>query len=570
MNNNQPKAQIKYFIYCRKSSEDKDKQILSLPAQKKELMEYAKKFNLNVVDCYTESKTAFKPGRPDFNEMLERIEKCEAEGVISWQANRIARNSLDGGRFIYLMDEKKIRELITPGRTFTNSSDDKFILNIEFGMAKKDSDDKSENVKRGNNYKFHEKREWIGPAKPGYKNITDSRTKEKKIVVDKERFPLIQKAMKLILSGTHTPMEALSLLNNKWGFRTRKTRKQGGRPLSKSGFYRVLADPYAYGLMIRTEGEVYGRHKTMLNEEDFQKLQIILGRKGRPHISKHDLPYKSVLKCKSCGGSVTAEEKWHIVCTKCKTKFHKSKNKDTCPECGMLIEEMKNPKIYHHVLYSCVNSKKRLCNQRTVNIKNIEQKIDEELSKFEISEHLKNWAVQYLNELNSTETNDREQIRNNLEKAKSDCITRLDGLVRLKISPQNSDGSVLTDDEYTSQRKFVLLEKESIERELANVDKRMNRWHELSVNTFNFACYAKHWFVNGDVKTKTQILATLGSNLLINDKKLEIDGQKAFFLIERGKQELLKESKKFEPAKYLDIIANLDSYEPLRSAWLGD
>ena len=286
---------LRFFMYCRKSSEDEGKQILSLPAQKQELQEYAKKFDLKIVGFFSESKSAFKPGRDSFTEMLDRIEKGEANGVLTWQANRIARNSKDGGNFIFLMDEGKIKELKTPGRTFTNSSDDKFILNIEFGMAKKDSDDKSDNVKRGKNYKFHTKKEWIGPAKLGYLNYQDEITKEKKIKLDKERFDLIQKAIHLILSGTHTPMQALHALNNEYGFRTRKTKRQGAKPIAKSGWYKLLSDSYYYGLMVRSEGEVMGTHKPMLTQDEFDNLQVILGRKGKPRISKHEFAYKEVL-----------------------------------------------------------------------------------------------------------------------------------------------------------------------------------------------------------------------------------------------------------------------------------
>lgn len=101
-------------------------------------------------------------------------------------------------------------------------------------------------------------------------------------------------------------------------------------------------------------------------------------------------------------------------------------------------------------------------------------------------------------------------------------------------------------------------------------DTRQNNWLELSERTFEFAQYARYWFANGDVKTKTQVLATLGSNLTIKDKELVIDGQKSFFLIEKGLQEVREIAKALEPAKSIDEIIQNGVVEALRIAWLGD
>ena len=79
-----PEAMIKYFIYCRKSSEDEERQVLSIEAQLTELREYAKQQGLFIVREYYESKTAKEPGRVVFNEMLGEIEKGTAQGILAW------------------------------------------------------------------------------------------------------------------------------------------------------------------------------------------------------------------------------------------------------------------------------------------------------------------------------------------------------------------------------------------------------------------------------------------------------------------------------------------------------
>jgi DNA invertase Pin-like site-specific DNA recombinase len=105
---------LKFFIYCRKSSEQEDRQILSLPAQEKILLELAIKEKFHVVDIYLESKSAHKAGRPLFNKMLERIENGEGNALLVWDESRIARNSLDSGKVIYMIDLEQIKAIVKP------------------------------------------------------------------------------------------------------------------------------------------------------------------------------------------------------------------------------------------------------------------------------------------------------------------------------------------------------------------------------------------------------------------------------------------------------------------------
>ncbi|KKS03232.1 MAG: hypothetical protein UU55_C0004G0021 [candidate division WWE3 bacterium GW2011_GWC2_41_23] len=560
---------LKYFIYCRKSSDSEDKQILSLPAQVRELKELAVKLGLTVVDVYEESMSAFKPGRPKYADMLRRIEAKEADGIIVWQPNRIARNSRDGGEFIYLMDLGNIKELKTPSKSYFNTPDDKFFLNFEFSMAKKDSDDKSVNVKRGNREKFFTEKEWAGPAKQGYLNYTDPFTKRTCIVADPDRFPLLQKAGKLILSGTYSPMLILLTLNEDWGYLTRKTAKLGGKPMSKTTFYRFLADPYYYGLMVRKEGEIYGNQPRMFTQEEFEKMQIFLGKKKRPHTKKtNHFAFKEILTCGECDGSITCEEKWQIICPTCKEKFTKGIRSNNCPRCMTPIDEMVNPKILCYVYYHCTKRVHKNCTQGSIELKRLTKIVDKELSNYEISPRFKDWAIEHLNELNKDETTDREVVRGNLKVAYDDCVKKLDNLIQLKIMPQNIDGSVLSDEEFAAKRVPLLKEKEQLWEKLNNTDQRIDDWHDLSIRAFNFACYARYWFEHGDLHQKTEILNSLGQNLKIFDRTLLIDGQKHWFMIQKGKEDVYNLAKKLEPEKWLDILAQKELPEVLSKSWL--
>ena len=123
---------LKYFIYCRKSSEDEERQILSIEAQLQELRDYAKQNSLFVMKEFSESKTAKEPGRPIFNQMLSEIEKGNASGILAWNPDRLARNSIDGGKIIYLVDTQKITSLKFPTFWFEPTPQGKFMLSVAF------------------------------------------------------------------------------------------------------------------------------------------------------------------------------------------------------------------------------------------------------------------------------------------------------------------------------------------------------------------------------------------------------------------------------------------------------
>src|SRR3990167_5269266 len=85
----------KYFLYARKSTEDDDHQIMSIEAQLFELREYARRENVEILQEFTESKSAKKPGRDQFAKMIEYIESSsEPLGILAWHPDRLARNSV--------------------------------------------------------------------------------------------------------------------------------------------------------------------------------------------------------------------------------------------------------------------------------------------------------------------------------------------------------------------------------------------------------------------------------------------------------------------------------------------
>lgn len=126
----------------------------SIESQLAELRSLAQKEGIIIKHEFTEAMTAKEPGRPIFNQMITLMENGEANGIISWHPDRLARNSVDGGRIVWLLDTKHIEFLKFPQFWFENTPQGKFMLNIAFGQSKYYVDNLSENVKRGHRQKL--------------------------------------------------------------------------------------------------------------------------------------------------------------------------------------------------------------------------------------------------------------------------------------------------------------------------------------------------------------------------------------------------------------------------------
>ena len=77
-----------YFLYARKSTDVEDKQVRSIEDQLAVLRTLAKEQGLNIVHEFIEKQSAKVPGRPMFSEMLARIEKGEAQGIIFFRLEK--------------------------------------------------------------------------------------------------------------------------------------------------------------------------------------------------------------------------------------------------------------------------------------------------------------------------------------------------------------------------------------------------------------------------------------------------------------------------------------------------
>jgi DNA invertase Pin-like site-specific DNA recombinase len=549
--NQNTSEKIKYFVYCRKSSEQKEKQALSIESQR----EIAQEILINletaeVVEVLEESKSAFTPGRPVFNNMIKRIKNGEAQGIIAWHPDRLSRNEMDAATITYMIRTGEIKDLKFGSYNFDNSPEGIWMLQMALSQSQYDSAKKGRDVKRGLEKKI--KMGWLpGVPPPGYMTDKFKDKGKKEIIKDPLRFPLIEKAWDLMLTGNFSPPEILRKLNNECGYRTTQRRKIGNKPLSRSTIYQIFTNPFYYGWFEYQNQLWEGAHEAMITEEEFDRTQVLLGRKGRSKSKKYNFLYTGTIRCGGCGAMITADQKDQIICSVCKYKFS-YKNIDACPKCGTKIEKMKKPTILRYLYYHCTKRKDPKCKQGSIVVETLEKQFDKYLADIEIDEDYKNFAIENLNKVRDPEKESRNNVFKSNQIARENCAKKIDNLTKLKISPDNSDGSLISDQEFKQQKTELLKEKSQIEKILNGPGQLTEEAMDHFRKSFNFACYARYWFANGEPERKKQIFNALGSNLKLKDKKLTIQVQKTFRIISENKIAALPaqgEMIRFEPEK---------------------
>jgi len=272
----------KYFLYARKSTDEEERQVLSIEAQLAELKEFAAKEKLNVIDIFFEAKTAKQPGRTVFGQMLSRISAGEANGILAWHPDRLARNPIDGGQVIYMVDTGKINSLKFPTFWFEDTPQGKFMLNIAFGQSKYFIDNLSENVKRGLRQKLR-RGEYPGWAPLGYLNDLRNHT----IIPDPDKHKLVKKIFELYATGNY----GLKELANK--FNDLSLRSQHEKKMHASMIERMLKNSFYCGVFKYNNELHEAKHEPIITKKLFDKVQEVVKRKSRTHfnLAPHIFPF---------------------------------------------------------------------------------------------------------------------------------------------------------------------------------------------------------------------------------------------------------------------------------------
>jgi DNA invertase Pin-like site-specific DNA recombinase len=468
----------KFFIYVRKSTDESNRQVLSIQAQLFELHEFAKREGLTVIRIFEESRTAKQPGRPQFNLMLSEIEKDKAQGILAWHPDRLARNSVDGGRVVYLVDTGKIKDLRFPTFRFEPSAHGKFMLNIAFCQSKYYIDNLSENIKRGCRQKLRNGG-WPGRAPVGYINDRNKRC----IVPDPTKASLVRKAFQLYATGNY-PLSEIRKRINELGLLSSM-----GKTMSTSNYQTTLKNPFYYGLM-DFNGELHeGIHEPIISKRMFDDAQAVMQRKSKPKTSQlKPYLYRGLFRCGECGCFITTEtQKGHnyLHCTK----------------------------------------RVSPCTQKYVREEVIATQVDRTIERVALESAIADKIVRQLEKEREASAKAQEAATERTKQELTTCENQIDRLLDMRLNEQISEA------EYISKKCVLVNQKAELKGKLEAFERNRHNRFEPAIKFILDAKMGTFLLAEGNSEQKRDFLKKIGSNFQMAEKSLAVEFKKPWNLL---------------------------------------
>ena len=421
----------KYFLYARKSTEDDDKQIMSIEAQLFELREFARKENLQILEEFTESKSAKTPGRHGFNEMMSKVESTDGVGILAWHPDRLARNSIDGGRIIYAVDTTKIISLRFPTFWFEPTPQGLFMLQVAFGQSKYYSDNLKQNVERGIRQKVR-RGEWLASAPRGFINNQKTRN----IDPDPVLAIIIVQAYTEFATGKHN-FPSLSKFLADLGMVTKH-----GAPLGKSAVSNLLSNKAYIGLVKHHNEWHDGSFTPIISVDLFEAVQKRLKERARPRKTKvgHNFPFTGLFRCGECDSMISAQ--W---------------------------AKGRGGGMYRY--YRCTK-KKGICSQGYLEERKLAFQIKERLEQIALPDEWTDWMMKQTDIWDKEEKVSSGSDIGRIKDSERDIQQKLDSLITLYL-----DGDIPKEN-YLVKKNELLHQKVSLTEKIDSARHNRNNWVE--------------------------------------------------------------------------------------------
>ncbi len=533
-------TKLKPVNYNRKSSESEDKQMLSISSQTEEATRIREFYKLpKFVKIFEEAKSAKTEFmRPGFISMMKMIENGEADSIVCWKADRLARNMTEGGKIIDLLSSGKIKAIITHDKVFY-PWDNVIVLSIEFSQGKQFVKELSVNVKRGQTKKAsmglpH------GVSALGFLNDKSEEKGNRKWLVDETRLKSIKILFDMFLTGTYSAGKLHRYAIEKLKLTTVKRKRTGGGLITTSRIYEILKDPVYAGFFFYG-GQRYELDRNLprlITETQHNKVKSLLAKGNIPKIKHHETTFSGFITSEK-GEYVGQDVKFQVICD-CKHKFAYN-NKTHCPKCKIEIDKMIKPKYLSYAWY--YNVKKKKAKQRYKSI--AESKVKEAIydlfvNNISFSKDIVEWSKKYIHEMKEKELNEKILINQRKEERKGEYEEK-----KARTRAMFRDGK-FSEEDYEKDITRLNHEYSDVNETVEQID-----WYSRLMEIVDITERIAMVLESDDIQAKRNIISALGSNLIWDDENLLIINKKEIqALIDGVKRNRLVISE-FEPKNAL-------------------
>ncbi len=514
---------MRYFLYARKSTDVEDKQVLSIEAQLSELHSLAKREGLEIAEEFVEKRSAKMPGRPVFNEMMARMQKGQAQGIVCWKIDRLARNPVDGGQIQWLLQNSAIAHIQTHDRAYY-PADNVMLMSVEFGMANQYIRDLSVNTARGLRAKAR-RGDFPGTAPAGYRN--DPRTKT--IVLDRKKSKVIRAAFELYAQG-NSRLEDIGQFLYDSGVRS-----LFGNRIHNDRVRFILANPFYYGHFLY-KGELYeGRHTPIVDKRLFDKAQKVMLERGHPQAATTEPQiFCGLMSCGECGMAITAEVR---------------------------TKHQKNGNTHRYIYYRCTKKSAAHCSQSYVREETLSADVSDLLALFVLPPH---WARDFERRM---ETDERDVGRTSAQAVASlreqmhDIERKLDRLTDLYIAQD------IERDAYLAKRRALMSDKRTKEEHAARLERDGHAWLEPMRSWIHEAENLAQMQNDPSLPAKKSAIQKIfGSNLQLHNQKVSGTAHPLYAALRAARQKSVRQS---ADADSIQLWAPRVGFEPTTNSLTG-
>ena len=342
------------------------------------------------------------------------------------------------------------------------------MLNIAFGQSKYFVDNLRENVKRGLRQKIRNG-VWPGWAPVGYLNNPKTRG----IDVDHDKAPKVRKLFEMYATGKY-PFYSLA----NW-CKENNLRGNLGKEIAISNVQKILQNIFYIGLM-RWKGEIFeGQHEPLISKKLFDKCQEVMAKRGKvKEVRKHNFAFLGLMKCGSCGCSITAEkQKGHHY-------YRCTKKKGLCQEKHYLREET------------------------------LTEQIKSFLQKVSLSSHDTEKVLAALD-------GEQEQAR---QTAQVEVSILKEQLLQIETKLQKLLDIYLTDalstEEYAAKKEGLVSQKVALQEKIMDFEQKGWSWLEPAREFVKSLNQATKLIVSENKSEMTTFLKNIGSNCVLRNREL--------------------------------------------------